>query len=585
MKGIWRRDSDRRKWLAESVVGLLMLPLSIIPIWLYLADTSDGYLLYLKGRYALWPPATPQLSAHNRAIAIAQRRLVVDGVPVLVFHGIGPAGLSTPGSDGRYVVARGNFAQQMRSLSTAGYRSITPTQLASYLHTGDARLLPRKPVLITFDDGRTDALLQADKILHDTGMRATMFVIGATAQRGGFYYEQAGALAHFAGDGRWTLEAHTYDLHHIVDAPEGPAAALVYRKPGETIAKYRHHLASDIQKETAFLTKLGADRPIAFAYPFSNWGQTGDSDVRRTLRKEIAANYQLAFDQDQQSGWQFTLPGDDPLHIHRLEVLDWTGPQLLRRLELAAKLTDATYEERGLDTSYSPRSLALAALHHTRCASVTPPVRSRATSGRKLVAIGFDDGPSPYTPQVLDELQHYHAHATFFEIGKQLQGNDRLLQRILVSGDEVGNHTWTHPHPTGLTTAQLRRQLTRTDRAIEQALPTPVCLFRPPYGEDVPRLSRIAAKLGLTTILWSVDPSDYALTSPREIARRVLSHVYAGAIVVLHDGGANRSPTVQALPLILGTLERRGYRLVTISALLADSTAPTLAYRPTSPSE
>jgi peptidoglycan/xylan/chitin deacetylase (PgdA/CDA1 family) len=136
-----------------------------------------------------------------------------------------------------------------------------------------------------------------------------------------------------------------------------------------------------------------------------------------------------------------------------------------------------------------------------------------------------------------------------------------------------------------MTAAQLRRQLARTDRAIEQALPTPVCLFRPPYGEDVPRLSVIAAKLGLTTILWSIDPSDYALTSPREIAGRVLSHAQPGAIVVLHDGGANRSPTVQALPMIIRTLERRGYRLVTISTLLANSTAPTLSHRLTSPSE
>jgi peptidoglycan/xylan/chitin deacetylase (PgdA/CDA1 family) len=572
VKGIWRRDSDRRKWLIESAVGLVMLPLSIIPLWLYLTHTSDGYLLYLKGRYSIWPPATAQLSPPDRAIAIAQRRRQIHGVPVLAFHGIGPASLSAPGSDGRFVVARGRFAEQMRSLQAAGYRSITPIQLADYLRTSNPTLLPRKPILITFDDGRTDAMLQADKILKDTGMRATMFVIGATAERGGFYYEQADALSHFAGDGRWTLEAHTFDLHHVVATADGAAAALVYRKPGERIEQYRRRLAADIHQETRFLARFGAEAPIAFAYPFSNWGQEGDPRVERALRDELAAHYQLGFDQDQQSGWQFALPGDDSLHIHRLEVLDWTGPQLLHRLALAAKHTDTTYEERGLDVSYSPRTLVLAALHHPTCPGAGAPIRSRTVTGRqKLVAIGFDDGPSPYTAQILAQLQRYHAHATFFQIGEQIPGHERLLQRILVSGDEIGNHTWTHPHPGRLTNTELRQQLVRTNGAIHHALPTPVCLFRPPYGEDVPRISRIAATLGLTTVLWSIDPGDYALFSPREIAHRVLSRITSGAIVVLHDGGANRSPTVQALPLILASLERHHYRVVTITQLLARS--------------
>jgi peptidoglycan-N-acetylglucosamine deacetylase len=571
MKGIWRRDSDRRKWLAESAIGLLMLPLSIIPLWLYLTHTSDGYLLYLKGRYSISPPATPQLSLRDNAYAISQRRLRVHGVPVLVFHGIGPLSLSAPGSDGRYLVARGRFAEQMRSLRTAGYESITPDQLDEYLRTDDPASLPPKPVLITFDDGRTDAMLQADKILKDTHMRATMFVIGATGQRGGFYYEQAGALAHFAADGRWTLEAHTYDLHHLIATRDGPAAALLYRKPGESISTYSQRIASDIQRENAFLAGLGADRPTAFAYPFSNWGQRGNRAVARALRNELARSYELGFDQDQQSGWQFALPGDDLMHIHRLEVLDWTGPQLLHRLALAAKLTDTTYEERGLNTSYTPKALALATLRHTACPHVAAPIRSRTSTGEKLVAIGFDDGPSAYTPQVLAQLQHYHAHATFFEIGKQIAGHERLLQRILVAGDEIGNHTWTHPHPGKLTENELKNQLVRTDTAIKSALPVPVCLFRPPYGEEVPRLSRIAANLGLTTILWSVDPSDYALSSPNEIAHRVLTHIRPGAIVVLHDGGANRSPTVQALPKILSRLKRHHYRLVTITQLLTQS--------------
>jgi peptidoglycan/xylan/chitin deacetylase (PgdA/CDA1 family) len=567
--------------LVESIIGLAMLPLTLVPIWLYLTHTGDGYLLYLKGRYSLLPPATPQLSPRPRAFAIADRSTRIHGVPVLVFHGIGPSLLSAPGSDGRYLVARNRFAEQMRSLQTAEYRPITPSQLGDYLRTGDATQLPRKPILITFDDGRTDAMLQADKILEDTHMRATMFVIGAASQRGGFYYEQAGTLGHFASDGRWTLEAHTYDLHHIVATSTGPKAALPYLKPGETIRHYRRRILADIGQEAAFLTRLGAGTPTAFAYPFSDWGQNSTPTVKRVLRAELGAHYELAFDQEHQSGWEFALPGDDLLHIHRLEVLNWTGPQLLHRLDLAARLTDTTYLERGLDVSYSPQALATAVIRSGHCTSPQPAVRRRRLQpGRRLVAIGFDDGPSPYTAQVLALLQRYHAHATFFEIGEQIAGHDRLLQRILISGDEIANHTWNHPHPGHLTTADLRQQLVRTDSAIDHALPTPVCLTRPPYGEDVPRYSRVAASLGLTTVLWSVDPADYALHSPAEIAHRVLSGIAPGAIVVLHDGGADRTPTVQALPTIVTTLLRRHYRLVTISQLIRTST-PAGEERPT----
>jgi peptidoglycan/xylan/chitin deacetylase (PgdA/CDA1 family) len=584
MKGIWRRDSDRGKWLVESLIGLLMLPLTLVPIWWYLSHTSDGYLLYLKGRYQLLPPATPGLSPRDRAVAVADRRVRIHGVPILVYHGVGPESFSTPGSDGRFTLPRGLFAAQMQSLRAAGYAAITPAQLAEYLSTGSAAGLPAKPVLITFDDGRTDAMLQADRILQDTGMKATMFVIGATSSRGGFYYEQAGSLRSFASNGRWTLESHTFDLHHLVATGGVPKGALVALGRGESLRRYRVRIGADLDREDAFLQSLGS-QPVAFAYPFSDYGQWGSAALRRSLRDVLAPRYRLAFDQDEQSGWTFALPGDDPLHIHRLEVRNWSGPQLLHRLDAAARLTDVEYDARGLDARYSARQLVLAALAQPRC-TAGGVVRSRAVPAReKLVAIGFDDGPSQYTPQVLDLLARYRAHATFFEIGEQISGHERLLQRILVAGDELGNHTWTHPHPAKLTTAALRAQLARTTGELEAAMPGRVCLFRPPYGEEVPRLSHLAARLGLRTVLWSVDPSDYALRSPREIARRVLARVRPGSIVVLHDGGADRSPTVQALPRILSTLRGEGYRVVTITELLHASAPDAGVVAPVAPSE
>src|SRR5581483_5550259 len=155
----------------ELVLGLLMIPLSLVPIVLYLTKTPEGYLMYLRGRYALAAPATPGLDRADRAYAAAAfRRLPVDGVPVLVYHGIGRTWETGP--DRPFVVSRAHFAAQMRTLQDAGFHAIDSADLVRFIRTGDRSLLPRRPVLITFDDGRTDAMLEATPILRATHLSA-----------------------------------------------------------------------------------------------------------------------------------------------------------------------------------------------------------------------------------------------------------------------------------------------------------------------------------------------------------------------------------------------------------------------------
>ena len=574
MTAVHRIFGARRRGAIEAVLGLLMVPLSAVPIYLYTMKTPDGYLMYLRGRYAILPPSTPTLDrASARYAQTAFARLAVDGVPVLVYQGIGTAGNEDPGH--RFIVSRDHFAQQMRALDDAGFHPISVDDAARYIRTGDAAVLPSKPVLITFDDGRTEAMLQADPILRDTNMRAAVFAIGKEASSSSLYYVGWGGLGGYASSGRWELENHTYDLNHSIDDVKGkpPVSQLVRLNKGETLAAYARRVAADLDHDQALISAHGGGRAVAFSYPFGDWGQHARTPgAVAVLQDVLRQRFQIAFDQDRQAGWRFAMPGDDPLHVHRLAVEDWTGAQLIARLVAAAKLSQTAFRERGLDVQLTRRQLVSAAVNASCAPAQSTPVTSLATSS-KVVALSFDGGPSPYTPQVLDVLRHFGATATFFVQGQYLTDRSRVLGRMLVSGNEIANGTWSGSHAASITDAQLERELRQTNAEIEAAVPFRPCLARPPYRENVSRLDRIASSLDLTTALWSVDPRDFSLTDPKKIAQRVVSQVRPGSIVILHDGGSDRWATVQALPLILRVLDARGYKVMSVSRLLTDRSA------------
>lgn len=553
----------------ELVLGLLMIPLSIVPILFYLTKTPEGYLMYLRGRYALLAPATAGLDPANRAYAQAAfSRLPVDGVPVLVYHGIGRSWDTSP--EGRFVVSRAHFAQQMRALQDAGFEAIDSADLARFIRTGDRSLLPRRPVLITFDDGRTDAMLQATPILKATHLRATMFVIGKDAGSGSIYYTSWDQLGGYASDGVWELQNQSYDLHKMVDDVKGvlPISQLVRLQPGENLAEYRARIGADLDRDGRSIASHGAGHPIAFSYPFGDWGQHARAaGVADALQQVLRSRVRIAFDQDHQSGWRFAMPGDDPMHVHRLQMRDWTATELLARLRAAARLSQTAYRERGLDVQVDRRTLVSAAVAAPCAPASDVPVASAPTTA-KVVALSFNGGLSPYTPQVLDVLKRDHSQGTFFVLGRTVPSRSRVLDRMLAEGDEIANGTWSGSHAAALSESQLTTELKQTNAEVQAVVPFRPCLTRPPYDEGTTRIARVARSLDMTTALWSVDPHDQSLSDPALIARRVLSAVTPGAIVLLHDGGTGRWATVQALPRILDGLHRRGYRVVTVSRLL-----------------
>jgi peptidoglycan/xylan/chitin deacetylase (PgdA/CDA1 family) len=197
----------------------------------------------------------------------------------------------------------------------------------------------------------------------------------------------------------------------------------------------------------------------------------------------------------------------------------------------------------------------------------------------KCVALSFDGGPSPTTPRLLDILKRNGLHATFFVQGKgHIAKYPDILRRVSDEGHEIGNHTWNHSRLTDLDEDNARRELTRTQGAIERITGTRPVLMRPPEGRTNRAVAKICRDLGLAQVLWSVTAKDYETTDSALIAKRVLDQTHRDGIILLHD---LHKGTVPAVPQIIKALEQRGYTIVTVSQLLAPAKPrPGMVYRP-----
>jgi peptidoglycan-N-acetylglucosamine deacetylase len=204
------------------------------------------------------------------------------------------------------------------------------------------------------------------------------------------------------------------------------------------------------------------------------------------------------------------------------------------------------------------------------------PVFASAHSNQPVIAITFDDGPSPSTPQVLEILKRYHVKATFFLIGQNIERHPDIPAQIVAGGNAIGNHTYSHSWWTSIDfPKQLSHEIDKTSGLIQATAHVTPTLFRPPRGLRNPWMIRLAKRKGYTVITWSIEVYDWEnpKPSPEVIAQRVLSQVKPGAIILLHDGlGTRINPQVQnmvaALPTIIESLQAQGYRFVTIPELL-----------------
>lgn len=186
----------------------------------------------------------------------------------------------------------------------------------------------------------------------------------------------------------------------------------------------------------------------------------------------------------------------------------------------------------------------------------------------------FDDGPSRYTPEILRVLRHMHAPATFFVVGRWALAYPRLVADEVRAGSEVGDHTENHPPLAELSPVAQTAEITQAGDAIDRAgAPNPV-LMRPPYGSFDQSTLQVLRAERMLMVLWSADTSDYIRPGVSKIIYTAVSGAQPGAIILMHDGGGDRSETVAALPRIIVRLRQRGFRLVTVSQLIADDPPP-----------
>jgi peptidoglycan/xylan/chitin deacetylase (PgdA/CDA1 family) len=203
----------------------------------------------------------------------------------------------------------------------------------------------------------------------------------------------------------------------------------------------------------------------------------------------------------------------------------------------------------------------------------TPAVTSGGSKGHEL-ALTFDDGPGPYTQQLVGVLNKYHVHATFFAIGEEERYFSAGTALELHSGDVVGDHTETHPMMASLSAHEQREELVEQIARIELLGGPRPRLFRPPYGSFNATTFHLLHQLHLLMVLWSTDTSDYTLPGVGAIVQSALAGAHPGAIILMHDAGGDRSETIAALPAIIRGLRKRGLEPVTIPRLLLDDPPP-----------
>lgn len=191
---------------------------------------------------------------------------------------------------------------------------------------------------------------------------------------------------------------------------------------------------------------------------------------------------------------------------------------------------------------------------------------------QKLVALTFDDGPTPhYTAGVLQLLDLYQVKATFFVTGAQTQRYMTQAKQIVAAGHQLGNHSWSHQPMVFMSLDEIQREIEGTDQQIRDAGYQGEILFRPPYGKKLVLLPWYLANTNKTSITWDIAPETFDEDSedPQTMAKEVLEQVEPGSIVLLHLMYKNREASRAALPLIIKGLKEKGYRMVTLSELLA----------------
>lgn len=196
----------------------------------------------------------------------------------------------------------------------------------------------------------------------------------------------------------------------------------------------------------------------------------------------------------------------------------------------------------------------------------------RVETSQKVIAITFDDGPTPQaTEQVLATLGQRQVKATFFLIGAEIEQNPELARKIASQGHEIGNHSYSHTHMVLKSPSFIRDEVERTDQLIRDSGYEGAIHFRPPYCHKLVLLPRFLSETNRKTITMDIEPDSYpeVADDPEKIINHVIERARPGSIILLHVMYKSREPSLQAVAGIIDRLKEQGYEFKTVSELMA----------------
>ncbi|MEG0732498.1 MAG: polysaccharide deacetylase family protein [Vagococcus sp.] len=228
----------------------------------------------------------------------------------------------------------------------------------------------------------------------------------------------------------------------------------------------------------------------------------------------------------------------------------------------------------GMDNvTLTPKEIAPAVNYRLLPANQIKGAIPKLNSGKKYVALTFDDGPNPNTtPQLLTILRNKNVKASFFMVGNGVNANPNIAKRVSDAGHQVGSHSYSHPQLTGLSASQIQNEMRRTDKAIYYATGKLPKTYRPPYGAVNRYVSNTVAK---PAIMWSIDTRDWESRNPYMINNVVSNNIHNGAIILMHD---IHQPTINSVSTMIDNLRRQGYQFVTVDELFEMQDRPLNGY-------
>lgn len=274
-------------------------------------------------------------------------------------------------------------------------------------------------------------------------------------------------------------------------------------------------------------------------------------------------------------------PTTSPLSLHAHD--EAVRSNVIRKRRPVPKINPATvdnsdrYWRRALEeVDRSPEEIEAQAQRERR-QGIDVPKLIRGNPRERLLALTFDDGPHvKFTAKLLALLHHEGVKATFFVVGKMVERHPDLLRAISREGHLVGNHTFSHVTLTKIPLTEVRAEYEACNDIVEDVAGIKMRFCRPPGGDYDRHVIQAATEQGLTTVLWTDDPGDYANPGTKRIEEQTLKRLSNGGIILLHDG---IEQTLDVLPQIIHYARDRGYRFVTVDELLRGEPVHRLAMR------